>query len=93
MSKDKQTAKTGTTEWLLDSLYHRWQIVRRDREYIEFCENKHFDEHGILDDLFGDLELERHKKKAVNRLNRLTALPSSSDLKCHKTVTSQNPTF
>ena len=36
-------------EWLKKRLYHRWQVVRRDQEYRDFCKGRIFRD-GVLDE-------------------------------------------
>jgi len=42
--------KTGSTEWLERTLNERWQVIRRDPEYLEFCNDyaSSFNKEGIL---------------------------------------------
>ena len=42
--------KTGSTEWLKETLNERWQVLRRDPEYVKFCNEyaSAFDENGIM---------------------------------------------
>lgn len=49
--------ETGSTKWLEETLYERWQTIRRDPEYLEFCNEyaSAFDENGIMN-LWEDLE-------------------------------------
>ncbi|MBC8460532.1 MAG: hypothetical protein H8D67_21315 [Deltaproteobacteria bacterium] len=42
--------KSGSTEWLQEIFYERWQVIRRDPEYLEFCNDyaSAFDKNGIM---------------------------------------------
>jgi hypothetical protein len=42
--------KTGSAEWLEETLNERWQVLRRDPEYVKFCNEyaSAFDENGIM---------------------------------------------
>jgi len=42
--------KTGSTKWLKETLNERWQVIRRDPEYVKFCNEyaSAFDENGIM---------------------------------------------
>jgi len=41
------TIKGGSTEWLESLLYDRWERLRRNRHYIEFCEKLKFSKDGL----------------------------------------------
>jgi hypothetical protein len=43
---------TGDTEWILDLLYDKYQRVRRNPEYIEFCTHISFNKDGFLESIY-----------------------------------------
>jgi len=48
--EENDRQRSGSTEWLEEALYLRWQVVRRDPEYVEFCneQGSAFDADGIM---------------------------------------------
>jgi len=45
----KEKIEVGRKKWIEERLYYRWQIIRRDPDYINFC-NKHEDAFDKTDD-------------------------------------------